>query len=150
MRRFAKLYQQLDRTTKTNEKVAAMVEYLNHAPPEDAAWAIYFLSDHKLRQLVPTALVRRWAAEAANVPEWLFAESYHSVGDLAETVSLIVPPGESQDDQTLAHWIEERLQPLRGIDESLQHAAVQEIWRQTSPDTRFVIMKLITGAFEWV
>ncbi len=147
MRRFAQLYQQLDRTTKTNEKVAAMVHYLDQASPADAAWAIYFLSDHKLRQLVPTALVRRWAAEAAGVPDWLFEESYHSVGDLAETVSLIVPPGTADEDQSLTHWIEQRLQPLRTMDEARQYEAVQEIWQRSSVDTRFVIMKLITGAF---
>jgi len=97
--------------------------------------------------LVPTKLLRIWAAEEANIPSWLFEESYHSVGDLAETLTLIVPPGEMQDDFSLTHWVEQRLMPLRAMEQAEQRDAVVSIWKQSTMQTRLVILKLITGAF---
>ncbi|MEM6472952.1 MAG: ATP-dependent DNA ligase [Planctomycetota bacterium] len=147
MKQFAALFARLDSTTKTNEKVTALAEYFANAPAEDSAWAVYFLSGRKLRQLVPSKLLRQWAAEAASVPEWLFEESYSAVGDLAETISLIVPPGTVGEDSTLSHWVNERLMPLRKLTPEQQHDAVLQIWDETDPEMRFVAMKLITGAF---
>jgi DNA ligase-1 len=92
-------------------------------------------------------LLRVWAAEEANIPAWLFDESYHSVGDLAETLTLIVPPGEMADDMSLADWVELRLVPLRGMEESVQRAAVVAIWKESPTKMRLVLLKLITGAF---
>ncbi|MCC9599236.1 ATP-dependent DNA ligase [Stieleria sp. JC731] len=145
MKRFAEMYWSLDSTTKTNEKVAAMAAYFSEAPADDAAWAIYILSGRKIRQLVPSRLLRQWAAEVAELPDWLFEESYSSVGDLAETISLIVPPGQSDVDGSLSDWIGSKLLPLRPLDPEDQRVAVVEIWQQTDAKTRFVIMKLITG-----
>lgn len=147
MIRFAALYNSLDSTTKTNEKIAAMADYFAAAPPADAAWATYFLAGNKLRRLVPSKLLRMWAAEEAGIASWLFDESYHAVGDLAETLSLIVPPGQTSDDLSLTEWVEHRLLPLRGLEEENLRSNVIDIWRHTPTDMRFVIMKLITGAF---
>lgn len=147
MIRFAELYHAIDSTTKTSEKVTALANYFAAAPAADAAWAIYFLSGNKLRQLVPTKLLRGWAAEAADIPAWLFEESYHAVGDLAETLSLVVAPGTLIGDDSLTHWIEQRLMPLRLLDETAQQQAILELWRQTPASMRLVIMKLVTGAF---
>ncbi|MCD0462645.1 ATP-dependent DNA ligase [Roseiconus lacunae] len=145
MKRFAEMYWRLDSTTKTNEKVAAMVTYFSSAPASDAAWAIYVLAGRKLRQLVPNKLLRQWAAEVANIPAWLFEESYSSVGDLAETITLIVPPGSHNHDGSLVDWIEDRLLPLRKLQPELQREKILEIWEQTDPEIRFVVMKVITG-----
>ncbi|NND95933.1 MAG: ATP-dependent DNA ligase [Pirellulaceae bacterium] len=147
MIRFAELYNAVDSTTKTNEKIAAMTQYFADASPADAAWAIYFLAGNKLRQLVPTKFLRMWAAEEAEIPTWLFEESYHAVGDLAETLSLVVPPGEVKNDASLADWMQQRLKPLRAMDESEQRVAVTAIWRDTPAAMRLVVMKLITGGF---
>jgi DNA ligase-1 len=143
---FAELYAELDRTTKTTEKQRAMCEYFANASPSDAAWAIYFLTGDRIRRLIPTKLIRVWAAEAAGIPDWLFEESYHSVGDLAETVSLIVPPGVQDETGTLTEWVEERLETLRGQSEETQQTAIRQIWEDTIPEVRFVVMKLLTGA----
>ena len=147
MIQFAALYRKLDSTTKTNEKVAAMVEYFRVASDADAAWAIYFLSGSKLRRLVPTKLLRQWAAKEASIPDWLFEESYSTVGDLAETISLVVPPGQPTEDTTLDQWVRSKLTPLRAMEEHQQQSAIQSIWQQTTFQSRFVVMKLITGAF---
>ncbi len=144
---FADLFARLDSTTKTNEKVDAMANYFASAEPFDAAWAAWFLSGNKLRRLVPTKMLRLWAAEEADIPEWLFEESYHAVGDLAETISLVVPAGKPSDQRSLTEWIQFRLLPLRSMDEHRQREAVIAIWNDTPKAMRLVIMKLITGAF---
>ena len=72
MNHFADLYTTLDETNKTSEKVAALVHYFQQAQPEDAAWAVYFLTGRKPRQVVPTKLLRAWAAQQAGIPDWLF------------------------------------------------------------------------------
>jgi len=147
MIRFAELYASIDATTKTNEKLSALTNYFHAASHEDAAWATFFLCGYKLRQLVPTKLLRLWAAEEAKIPAWLFDESYHSVGDLAETLTLIVPPGELSDHLSLTDWVEKRLMPLRALSEAAQRDAVVTIWKQSPSQMRLVILKLITGAF---
>jgi len=86
MKQFAALYRELDATTSSLAKQAALQRYLQSAAPEDAAWAVYFLAGGKPRQLVPSKLLRLLAQEAAGLPEWLFDESYEAVGDLAETI----------------------------------------------------------------
>ena len=88
MKAFAQLYATLDATTSNNAKLAAMASYFGQAAAADAAWAVYFLSGGKPRQLVPAKLLRSYGARAARLPDWLFEESYHAVGDLAETLAL--------------------------------------------------------------
>ncbi len=147
MLRFIQLYNAIDSTTKTNEKLASLESYFAAASSEDAAWATFFLAGNKLKQLVPTKLLRIWAAEEGNIPDWLMEESYHAVGDLAETLSLVVPPGEMVDDVSLTQWIEQRLAPLRSMDEARQRVAITTIWKQTPATMRLAMMKLITGSF---
>src|SRR6476469_544749 len=120
MKDFAALYAALDETTATNDKVAALVAYFRSAPPADAAWAVHFLSGRRLRRLIRAADLRAWAAEEAGIPEWLFDESYHAVGDLAETIALLLPDGAGGNDRPLAWWVEERLLTLRELDPAEQ------------------------------
>jgi DNA ligase-1 len=144
---FAELYAALDETTRTTDKVAAMARYFAAAPPADAAWAVYFLSGRKPRQAVPSKRLRLWARELAGVPEWLFDESYHHVGDVAETIALLLPSAEAASDRPLADWVENHLLPLRGMDEERQKADVLAAWQSLDARQRFVWNKLITGEF---
>lgn len=84
MREFSRLYAELDATTSTTRKLAALQDYFGRADAADAAWAVYFLAGGKPRQAVPTGLLKQCAMEYAQIDEWLFEECYHSVGDLAE------------------------------------------------------------------
>jgi DNA ligase-1 len=147
MKDFASLYASLDETTKTSVKVDAMVDYFQHAAPSDAAWAVYFLIGRKPHQVIPTAKIRRWAAASAGVSDWLFEESYHAVGDLAETVALLLPEPSKSTDIPLHIWVEERLLPLRGAPDEIQQSAMTVAWAEMSGGQRFVWNKLITGAF---
>lgn len=147
MRDFAALYAALDETTKTNEKVDALVRYFSTAAPRDAAWAVHFLSGRRPKRLVNSRRLVEWAMEAAGVPEWLFAECYDAVGDMAETIALLLPPAAAAPDVPLHVWVEERLLALRGEDEATQRAALQRAWRELDGPQAYVWNKLITGAF---
>jgi len=147
MKAFAALYRELDATTSSLAKQAALQRYLRAASPQDAAWAVYFLAGGKPRQLVPTKLLRLLAQEAAGLPEWLFDESYEAVGDLAETIALLLPPPTAQHDRGLAAWVEQHLLPLRKTPPDELADTLRAQWRQLAPDERLVYFKLITGAF---
>ncbi len=147
MKAFAELYSALDETNRTGEKVAALARYFAATAPADAAWALYFLSGRKPKRVVPSKRLRQWAQEAAGIPEWLFDECYHGVGDIAETIALLLPPGERTAERPLAEWIENRLLPLRAMGEAEQKAAILSAWADLDANRRFVWNKLITGEF---
>ncbi len=97
--------------------------------------------------MVSTGKLRRWAAEESGVPDWLFEESYQAVGDLAETITLVLPDHGETSELALAHWVEQRLLPLRDEDEDVQREAMVQSWRELDSRERFVWNKLITGSF---
>ena len=177
MRRFADLYDAIDRTTSTNAKVAALVTYLGEAPPADAAWALFFLTGRRLKRHIPTRLMHNWTLELTGLPEWLVEESYAAVGDFAETIALLLegrvqpfdPESSSRDSRaaaharlpfdrrqpidarvegvTLADWIENRILPLRDMDDDERRAHVLTWWTRIERREVFLLNKLLTGEF---
>jgi DNA ligase-1 len=147
VKRFAELYTVLDESSRITPKVEALVDYLRAAAPEDAVWAISLLMGRKPRQAVPAPKLRQWAAEEAGISEWLFDASYEVVGDLAETITLVLPPGTGNDNRRLKVWVEQHLLPLRQLPEEQQRAAVTGAWRAMDRRQRLVWNKLITGGF---
>ena len=106
MRRFASLIETLDATNKTNKKVDALTMYFKEAPKKDALWAVALLSHRRPSRPVTTTLLRTWAAELKGLPKWLFEESYHIVGDLAETIALLVQKKGNSDPPSLSTCVE--------------------------------------------
>ncbi len=147
MRDFCLLYQAIDQTTKTNEKVEVMQHYFARAKPADAAWAVYFLSGQKLKRLINTAKLRIWASEEANIPLWLLEETYEWVGDLGETLAAVIADSDADVQGSLCDWVEEKLLPLASMSDHEQQAAVKNYWKQMTSVQRFVLNKLITGSF---
>ncbi len=147
MRAFADLYDRIDRTTSTLAKVAALAEYFRAAPADDAAWAASFLLGRRPKRLVKSGDLRQWAAELADTPDWLFEECYAQVGDLAETISLLVPESSAPDLNSLAWWVEEQLLPLATMSAPQQRATLTAAWSTLFGSSRFVFTKLITGSF---
>ena len=147
MKRFVQLFAELDATTSTNAKIDALQRYFAQAPARDAAWAVYFLSGGKPRQVVNMGFLAQLACREAGIPGWLFDESYHTVGDLAETIALVLPRGEHVTDLGLAAWVEERLLPLRGMAEAEIAQRVTSYWRELDETGRFLLAKLIGGGF---
>ena len=91
MKDFAALFARIDESTKTNVKLAALADYLGRATPQDRLWTIALFTGRRPKRAVTATRLRQWAAEVAGLPEWLFEDSYHVVGDLAETISLVRP-----------------------------------------------------------
>jgi DNA ligase 1 len=147
MKRFAALYAELDATTSTRSKVEALQRYFAEAAPQDAAWAVYFLSGGKPRQVVATTRLRALACDMAGLEDWLFEECYQAVGDLAETIALVLPPGTGGEMLGLAAWVEERLLPLRGLGEDEVAARVRGYWNALDTPGRFLLTKLVGGGF---
>ncbi len=147
MKLFTELYVELDQTNKTNEKVEAMRFYFGRAEPHDAAWALYFLSGRKPRQIVPSKKLREWSLELSGIPEWLFQESRDTVGDSAETMALLLPNVAEIDETPLHTLVEEQLLPLRSSNEETQKEAVTKAWSRMNYSQRLVYNKLISGAF---
>lgn len=147
MKAFTQLYSRLDETNKTNEKTEALVRYFQSASPADSAWAIYFLSGQLPRRIISTTRLSEWATEASGIPFWLFRESYDAVGDIAETITLILPDTGESTEEPFHVWIEERLLPLARMSDDERKANILRAWRELSRQERFIWNKLLTGAF---
>ena len=107
MRAFADLYAELDAATSIRAKSNALQRYFRAAPAADAAWALYFLAGGRPRRLLPTAVLRNAAMAVSGLPAWLFEECYQSVGDLAETIALLLDDAQSGDPGALADWMQD-------------------------------------------
>jgi DNA ligase-1 len=148
VRRFAALYRDLDASTSTLRKRAAMVEYFRSAPPADAAWALRFLSGWKLARIANGRELRDWVAEASGLAAWLVDECIAQVGDLGEAATLLVdePAAQARSDRPLSAWVETVLLPVAGADPARRRDAVMQAWRELPADERLVFNKLITGS----
>jgi DNA ligase-1 len=147
MKAFAELYAALDETTKTNEKVEALTRYFASVPPADAAWAATFLIGRRPKRLLESRKLAQWAIEESGIPDWLFGECYHAVGDFAETIALLLPAAQSSSDLPLHSWIEDRLLPLRDAGDDAKRAELVAAWREMDERQRFAWNKIITGEF---
>lgn len=163
MRAFRRLYEDLDATTSTNAKVELLREFFRDVPAGDAAWALALMTGRRPRRVVSAAALVRWAQEASGLEAWLFDECMLAVGDTAETISLIldgvgvcarsedasdaggVSDDGTHEDEGLALWMEERILPLRGLDEHEQRSRVTRWWREHDQPTVYILCKLLTG-----
>jgi DNA ligase-1 len=154
MRRFAALYERLDRVTGTIDRRRALVDYFRDAPPRDAAWALWLLAGGKVggarAKIAGTAELRTWIAEESGTPDWLVDDCHHQVGDLAETLALLLddPSDDTCDahDTGLADWIELRLAPVANAEPEARREVVVDAWRSLCFRERLVFNKLLTGA----
>lgn len=146
MKHFASLFIQLDQTTKTNDKVHALADYLGRVSDQDKLWTIAILSHRRPKRSVTTTLLRIWAAEKAGLPLWLFEESYHIAGDLAETIALVLPAPAHSSEKTLSDWIS-FIRDLEELPEAAKKDKILAAWDSLNREERFIFNKLITGGF---
>ena len=146
MKDFASLIKELDSSNKTSVKVNALAGYFDRAADRDKVWTIAILSHRRPPRPVNTSLLRGWAAELADIPLWLFEESYHIVGDLAETIALIVDNNSQTNEKSLTTFLEEMIE-LKPKDEAEKKEYLLENWQRLDYYERFVFNKLITGGF---
>ena len=146
MKKFAQLIKTLDSSNKTNVKVLALTEYFKNADNQDKVWTIAILSHRRPPRPVNTTLLREWASELAQIPLWLFEESYHIVGDLAETIALVLPSTKTSTEKSLTQFLEEMIL-LKKKSDTAKKAYLYENWKTLDYYERFVFTKLITGGF---
>lgn len=146
MKQFAQLIKTLDSTNKTSKKVAALTQYFMEADNPDKIWTIAILSHRRPPRPVNTTLLREWASELASIPLWLFEESYHIVGDLAETIALVIPNAKTDSEKSLSQFLEE-IVALKQRSEEEKKEYLIENWKALNYYERFVFCKLITGSF---
>ncbi|BBU57283.1 ATP-dependent DNA ligase [Mameliella alba] len=146
MKRFSRLFTEIDQTTKTTVKTKVLANYFTQAPEADKLWCIALFSGRRPKRAVTTTNLREWAAERAGIPLWLLEESYPIVGDLAETIALVLPPPAQASDHSLSHWIN-ALRGLHDVPLDERKPRILNAWDQLDTTERFLFNKLITGGF---
>lgn len=147
MKNFVQLFHRLDQTTKTLVKVDALTTFFREADERDRLWAMALLSHRRPRRAIKGSLLRQWVSEESGIPLWLVEESYPIVGDLAETIALMLPDRkEAQVELPLSHWIEYIRGMAKEADEVKREKVVQA-WKELDRTERFLFNKLITGGF---
>jgi DNA ligase-1 len=146
MKAFAQLFLSLDETNKTNEKVKVLKDYFNSVPDSDKMHMLALFTGRKPKRQINSRLIRNWAIEASNIPVWLFEESYQVVGDLAETMSLLMPQNSAGSDKSLTEWIAE-INELGDKTEEERKLWLMESWAMLNTQERFVFNKILTGGF---
>src|ERR1700750_3308769 len=144
MKAFAQLFLSLDETKKTNEKVKVLKDYFACVPDSDKMHMLALFTGRKPKRQINSTLMRNWAIEASHIPVWLFEESYQVVGDLAETMSLLMPQNNSGSNKTLTEWIAE-INALADKNEEQKKLWLIESWAMLDPQERFVFNKIMTG-----
>lgn len=148
MRLFARLVQRLSSTTKTNDKLDALVDYFQHAEDKDKVWVIALFSGRRPRRTVSGARLTEWCAELVNLPLWLLQESYLTVGDLSETIALLIPEtATNESPQRSLHYYVEKFQQLDQASEPEKKKFIVQSWLELNSKELFVFNKLLSGAF---
>ena len=146
MKDFAKLVYNLDQTTKTNKKIGLLVSFFKNASDKDKLWCIALFSGRRPKRLISTGYLREWAGEATKLPTWLIEDTYTVVGDLAETISLLIPEKSETSSKNLSSWISE-LRQLENQSLEDKRSFVFGAWSTLNRQECFVFNKLITGGF---
>lgn len=152
MEAFATLFQRIDQTTSTHEKIRIMAEFFRKQDPETCAWTLFFLSGQKPKQLVGSAKLRQWSQALVRYPDWIMEDCYAAVGDTAEMVSLILAAagetGKVQSNKaiSLGDWMSHRLLPLANMDDDSRRRHIIGWWQQLEPKEVFILNKLLTGS----
>jgi DNA ligase-1 len=152
MKAFAELVAKIGTTTKTNDKLDALIEYFSVADSKDKVWVIAIFSGRRPKRLVNSTQLATYCVEVANIPFWMFDECWHTVGDLGETIALLLPDNNEEilakrNDERPLHFYIEELKRLEKEEEAIRKSFVKDSWAEMTGSERFVFNKLITGNF---
>lgn len=147
MKAFASLVQLLGNATGVLEKLNALSHFFSTAHPKDRVWVIAIFSGRRPKRAISTSQLKQWCIESTSLQEWLFEECYHTVGDLAETIGLLLPIVSSKKENPPLHYYIEQLILLQNEDEEQKKKFITQVWQELARDELFVFNKLITGGF---
>ncbi|MGI8582416.1 MAG: hypothetical protein ACR2KX_09470 [Chitinophagaceae bacterium] len=145
---FAALVIQISSSTKTNDKLESLAEYFTLADDKDKVWVIAIFSGRRPKRIVNSRLLAEWCTTLANLPSWLFLECYSTVGDLGETIALLLPDPLTKNGnrKSLSYFLEKFIE-IEKQDELIRKQFILDSWEQMNHAERFVFNKLITGSF---
>ena len=141
MKRFAELLDRLLLTPSRNAKLKLMADHFREVPDPDRGLALAALTGNLSFASVKPALLRALIAE--RMDPVLFAYSYDYVGDLAETISLVWPGVDATGGEDIS--LSEAVERLHGASRSDAPAVLANLLDELQPDSRFAIIKLVTG-----
>lgn len=149
MLQFVSLFDKIDQTQSTNEKVLYIKQYFSSCSAEDGAWALFFLCGHRIKRLISSRMLLNWSLELLNLPPWLVEESYATVGDTAEAISLLFSRKEKSNSKeiTLSDWMEKILKPLQTLSLNEKKEKVIALWKDLGTKEIFIVNKILTGSF---
>lgn len=147
MKKFSDLVVALGSSTKINDKLERLTGYFTDAEDRDKVWVIAIFSGRRPKRIVPSSVLQAWCLEISGIPQWLFEESYHTVGDLAETLSLLIPEGKEEASGLPLHHYLEQLISLEKADEQMRKTFILDSWKRMTRSEIFVFNKLLTGNF---
>ena len=150
MKQFAKLVSVLGTSTKTNDKLQALQDYFAVAAEKDKVWVIAIFSGRRPKRIINSTILKAWCMELTGISPWLFDECYHTAGDLAETISLLLPEPENENNFVAEHTLSFYLETFIRIekqDELVKKQFITSSWQQMDSNEKFVFNKLITGGF---
>lgn len=150
MRKFAALFDKIDHVQSTNDKVLHIKDYFLSCTNEDGAWALFFLCGHRLKRLISGRMLLDWSVDLLNIPPWLIEESYASVGDTAETITLLLPRKEATEninEHSLSEWMETIIKPLQTASLEDKKEKILSFWNYLSTKEIFILNKILTGSF---
>jgi DNA ligase-1 len=145
---WSKLFEEIDASNKTNDKVAALLNYLNAAPSEDKLWLIALFTGRKPKKPLNATEMRTWSALAVGIDTWLFEECYGVVGDIAETIALLF--ANKNTGETLQLSLTQVMQEmimLAGLSADDKREFLNKRWLQLDKNTCFLYNKFLTGGF---
>jgi len=147
MEAFTTLFNQLEQTKSTSEKVALIRAYFETSNPSDSVWALFFLSGYRLKRLITGRMLFEWCQESLQIPEWLMVESYSAVGDKAETISLLMlNTVKTPHPMSLSQWMEERILPLQGQESGVMKQQILAYWKELDSKGIFLLNKILSGS----
>jgi len=149
MKKFAALFEKIDQTQSTNEKVAHIQDYFSSCSDADGAWALFFLCGKRIKRLISSKILLQFCCKVTPLPIWLIEESYATVGDTGETISLLLPRKEmgEENPHSLSDWMENLIKPLQSMTLDQQETQILEFWSQLSTKEIFILNKILTGSF---
>lgn len=149
MKHFAEMIAVLASSTKTNAKINALQKYFETANAEDKVWVIALFTGRRPRRTIAGSLLAQWCREITSLPDWLIAESYHTVGDFAEVIALLLPENtETPYEQNVSlYFYMKSLIALDKKEDQLKKDFIVESWGRMTKMEKFVFNKLITGGF---
>lgn len=142
------LFKEIENSNKTLDKLRALEEFFTVATDEDKLWVIALFTSRRPKKPVNTKQMRFWATELAGIPDWMFEECYGVVGDLSETISLIVTRDIEQAEisLSLAELMTQILE-MALWDEERKKQYILGYWKSLDVYGCFIFNKLLSGGF---